>query len=202
MEKWICARNWNGTGLRRLTYLVAMSVDGFIAGPGGEYDMYPTPEAYLAHLCGEYPETLPSHVRPRLGIADAPNTRFDTVIQGRATYRPALDAGLPSPYAHLRQLVVSSTMGSPDPAVEIVADPVARVRELKAEEGLGIYLAGGAKLTGALYGEIDELIVKQYPIMLGTGVPMIDGEFAPTSWRRTGLTEFDSGHVILSYARP
>jgi dihydrofolate reductase len=185
-----------------LTYLIAMSVDGFIAGPGGEYDMYPTPDAYLGHLCAEYPETLPAHVRAHLGIGDAPNRRFDTVIQGRATYRPALDVGITSPYSHLRQLVASTTLRSPDPAVEVVAgDPVARVRELKAEDGLGIYLAGGARLAGALYGEIDEVIVKQYPIMLGTGIPMITGEFAATSWRRTGLTEFESGHVILSYER-
>ncbi|MGH3879648.1 MAG: dihydrofolate reductase family protein [Actinophytocola sp.] len=188
--------------MRKLTYLIAMSVDGFIAGPRGEYDIYPTPEGYLRHLCTEFPETLPSHIRPHLGIADAPNKHFDTVIQGRTTYQPALDAGVPSPYAHLRQLVVSSTLSSPDPAVEIVAgDPVARVRELKAEEGLGIYLAGGARLAGALYEEIDEVVVKQYPIMLGTGIPMISGEFGLRSLRRTDVTTFDSGHVILRYVR-
>ena len=188
--------------MRKLTYMIAMSVDGFIAGPGGEYDMYPTPEEYLGHLCAEYPETLPSHVRPHLGIADAPNKHFDTIVQGRVTYQPALDIGVTSPYAHLRQLVVSTTLPADDPAVEIVSgDPVARVRELKAEDGLGIYLAGGARLAGALYGEIDEMIVKQYPIMLGTGIPMLSGEFAPLSLRRTGITTFDSGHVILSYTR-
>lgn len=188
--------------MRKLTYLIAMSVDGFIAGPSGEYDMYPTPEEYLGHLCAEYPDTIPSHLRPRLGIADAPNKHFDTIIQGRVTYQPALDIGVTSPYAHLRQLVASTTLSSPDPAVEIVSgDPVERVRELKAEDGLGIYLAGGARLAGALYGEIDEVIVKQYPIMLGTGVPMMSAEFAPMSLRRTDLTAFDSGHVILRYLR-
>ncbi|MGH3761122.1 dihydrofolate reductase family protein [Actinophytocola sp.] len=192
--------------MRKLTYLIAMSLDGFIAGPSDEIDMFPTPEAYLAHLCDEYPETLPSHVRPRLGIADAPNKRFDTIVQGRVTYQPALDVRVTSPYAHLRQLVVSTTLpatlSTPDPAIEIVAgDPAARVRELKAEDGLGIYLAGGARLAGALYGEIDEVIVKLYPIMLGTGVPMINGGFSTSSWQRADLTTFDSGHVILRYIR-
>lgn len=188
--------------MRKLTYLIAMSIDGFIAGPGGEYDMYPTPEAYLAHLANEYPETIPTHVRPHLGLADAPNKRFDTVIQGRLTYQPALDADITSPYAHLRQLVASATLRKAEPDVEIVAgDPVARVRELKAEEGLGIYLAGGATLAGALYAEIDEVVVKQYPIMLGTGIPMMRGEFAPSSWERVDMRTFDSGHVILRYLR-
>ncbi|WP_460404482.1 dihydrofolate reductase family protein [Actinophytocola sediminis] len=188
--------------MRKLTYLIAMSIDGFIAGPGDEVDVYPTPEAYVGHLASEYPETLPTHVRPHLGIADAPNTRFDTIVQGRTTYRAALDIGITSPFAHLRQYVVSSTLDSPDPAVTVTADPVALVRSLKAEpDGLGIYLAGGAKLAGAVYAEIDEVIVKLYPIMLGRGVPMIAGDFDVTAFERTDVTTFDSGHVILRYQR-
>ena len=39
----------------------------------------------------------------------------------------------------------------------MVADGlVARVRTLKAEEGLDLFLAGGARLAGALVDEIDE----------------------------------------------
>jgi dihydrofolate reductase len=187
--------------VRRLTYLIAMSIDGFIAGPGDEVDSFPTPEGYLGHLAGEYPETLPSHVRPHLGIADAPNKRFDTIVQGRTTYQPALDIGVTSPYAHLRQYVVSTTLTSPDPAVTVVADPVALVRSLKSEDGLGIYLAGGATLAGAVYAEIDEVILKVYPIMMGTGVPMIKGAFDVAAFDRAEITTFDSGHVILRYIR-
>jgi dihydrofolate reductase len=189
--------------VRKLTYFIAVSVDGFIAGPGGEIDMYPGPEEYMAHLFGEYPDTLPTHGRAAMGIDDAPNKRFDTIIMGRTTYEPALSIGIGNPYAHLRQLVVSTTLAQTDhPDVEIVsADPVSRVRELKAEDGLGIYLAGGATLAGALFGEIDELIVKLYPIMLGTGVPMVSGRFDPTLLRRAEVTTFDSGHVILRYIR-
>jgi hypothetical protein len=42
----------------------------------------------------------------------------------------------------LRQYVVSRTIReSPDPAVEIIAgDPLAKVRELKQEDGKGIWL--------------------------------------------------------------
>ena len=71
--------------MRRLTYLIGVTVDGFIAGPGDEIDFFPTPEPYLAHLATEYPETMPTHVRAALGIADAPNRRWDTVVMGRGT---------------------------------------------------------------------------------------------------------------------
>jgi dihydrofolate reductase len=187
--------------LRKLTYLIAMSIDGYIAGPGDEIDVFPTPEGYLGHLASEYPETLPSHARPVLGIADAPNKRFDTVVMGRATYRPALDAGITSPYAHLRQYVVSTTLTSPNPAVTVAADPVGLVRSLKAEDGLGIYLAGGARLAGAVFSEIDEVILKLYPVMLGAGVPMLSGAYDVSTFERADVTTFDSGHVILRYIR-
>ena len=189
--------------MRRLTYLIGVTVDGFIAGPGAEIDFFPTPEPYLAHLAAEYPETMPTHVRAALGIAEAPNRRWDTVIMGRGTYEPALALDITSPYAHLRQIVVSGTLTTDDPDLEVVAgDPVARARQLKAEPGLGIYLAGGATLAGALVDEIDELVIKVYPVLAGSGVPFFSGAgFAPRSLEAVGATSFDSGHVILEYRR-
>ena len=189
--------------MRRLTYLIGVTVDGFIAGPADEIDFFPTPEPYLQHLTTEYPETMPTHVRGALGLADTPNRRWDTVIMGRATYEPALALGITSPYAHLRQVVVSTTLATADPAIEVVTDdPVARVRALKSGEGLDLYLAGGARLAGALVDEIDELVVKTYPVLAGAGIPFLTGGgFAPRTLRRVATTSFDSGHLVTEYVR-
>lgn len=189
--------------MTRLTYLIGATADGFIAGPGDEIDFYPTPEPYLRHLAAEYPETVPGHLRAALGIAEALNRRWDTVIMGRATYEPALAIGVTSPYPHLRQYVVSSTLTSPDPAVQVIGtDPVEAVRDLKGRGGPGIYLAGGARLAGALVEEIDELVIKVYPVLAGAGVPILrDATFRPRALRRTGAVSFDSGHQIVTYER-
>lgn len=189
--------------MRRLTYLIGVTVDGFIAGPEDEIDFFPTPQPYLAHLAAEYPETMPTHVRGAIGLAEVGNRRWDTVIMGLGTYQPALTLGITSPYAHLRQVVVSTTLASEDPAVEVVTDdPVTRVRELKAEEGLDLYLAGGARLAGALVDEIDELVVKLYPVLAGSGIPFLTGGgFQPRTLRRVSTTSFDSGHLITEYVR-
>src|SRR5690606_41546552 len=154
-----------GPTVRRLTYYIAVSVDGRIAGPGDEFDFYPQPEDYTAWMLEEYPDTIPSHGRAHLGLTDRPNTRFDTVVMGRRTYEPGLREGVTSPYAHLRQYVVSTTQEELDPDVTIVRDdPVALVRRPKAEDSpLDIYLAGGARLAGALLAEADRFIVKVYP---------------------------------------
>ncbi|MFE3885347.1 hypothetical protein ACWIG5_06750 [Streptomyces lydicus] len=53
---------------------------------------------------------------------------------------------------------------SPDPAVELVAtDPVEKTRELKSADGKDSWLLGGSELAGALYPEIDQLIIKHSP---------------------------------------
>ena len=159
-------------GMRALTYYVGSSLDGFIAAPDGSIDAFPVTEDVIEFMAADYPETLPTHLRERLGVT-APGRRFDTVVMGRNTYAPALQAGIVSPFAHLDQYVVSTTLpASPDPRVQVVAgDPVELVRRLKHRPGAGVWLAGGARLAGALLGEIDELVIKRYPVLLGAGIP-------------------------------
>jgi dihydrofolate reductase len=191
--------------MRKLTYFVASTIDGFIAAPDGDFDFFSPylTDDFLPLLTTEYPETLPTPARAALGIADAPNARFDTVLMGRGTYDPGLAVGLTSPYTHLRQIVFSRSLRvSPDPAVEITAeDPTTLLRQLKQEQGLGIWLCGGADLAGQLLPEIDELIIKQYPVVAGAGVPLFRAEFSPRAFTLTDSRVFDCGNLVLTYAK-
>ncbi|MGK9461162.1 dihydrofolate reductase family protein [Streptomyces sp. G6] len=192
--------------MRELTYFIACSIDGFIGGPDGDAAfMVPfVDEEFLAFLKSEYPETLPTHGRRPLGIDDLPNKRFDTIVQGRASYDLALKEGVTSPYAHLREYVASRTLTeSPDPNVEIVsADLVGKVRELKAEDtGFDIYLCGGSAVAGELFDEVDELVIKTYPVVLGTGMPMFGTGFAVTEFVPQSVRSFGNGVVVRTYRR-
>ncbi|KAF0651378.1 MULTISPECIES: dihydrofolate reductase family protein [Streptomyces] len=193
--------------MRTLTYLVACSLDGFIGDPGGDAtSMFRyLDEEYLAFLTGEYPETVSAEGRRALGIADAPNKHFDTVVQGRGSYQVGLDAGVPSPYGHLREIVASRTLEtSPHPNVEIVSgDLVARVRALKAEDGpLGIWLCGGSGIAGTLIDEVDELVIKSYPQVYGAGMPMFGGAaFAVSDFDLRDVRSFGNGVVVRRYGR-
>ncbi|MBQ0986872.1 dihydrofolate reductase [Streptomyces sp. F63] len=201
--------------MRKLVYYIASTLDGFIAGPDGADPtgpggFWPVPEDYLAHIVAEYPETLPAPARAALSVT-AEAKRFGTVIEGRRTYEIGLRADITDAYPHLRHLVVSRTLSeSPDPAVELVPeDPVGKVRELKREtgrdggDGKDIWLIGGGELAGALYGEIDELIIKLSPLTVGTGVPLFASgtAFDPRRWELTGHTVLESGAAFLTYAR-
>ncbi|MFI9505728.1 dihydrofolate reductase family protein [Nocardia sp. NPDC052566] len=185
--------------MRKLVYFVGMSLDGYIAGPSGEIEHHPLGADMAAWIAAEYPETLPTHARPHFGLAaDAPSRHFDTLVMGRGTYEPALAIGVTSPYGHMRQYVASSTLGAiDDPAVELVSgDPIAVVRELKAEDGMDIWLAGGGRFAAALLDEIDELIIKSYPVVLGTGIPAFAGRFRPTLFTPTRRMGFENGSQV------
>ncbi|MEU0166745.1 dihydrofolate reductase family protein [Streptomyces iakyrus] len=192
--------------MRKLTYYIACSLDGFIGDPGGDGTAMIrfVDEEFLAYLKAEYPETLPTQARRALGVDDLPNKRFDTIIQGRASYDIALKEGITSPYAHLREYVASRTLQeSPDPNVEIIADDLAgKVRELKAEEsGLGIYLCGGSKVAGELYDQIDELVIKTYPLVYGAGMPMFGSGFAISEFTLGSVRTFGNGALVRTYSR-
>lgn len=188
--------------MRKLVYYVASSLDGFIAGEDGGTDAFPVSEPYLLRIAADLPETLPVHARAALGV-DAPPARFDTVLMGRATYQPALDAGIASPYAPLRQIVFSRLLPpSDDPSVKVLSgDPVPVVRRLKAEDtGRDVWLCGGGDLAAQLADEIDELIVKLNPVVLGRGVPMFRGRTGPRPFALVRSEAREAGVLWLHYA--
>ena len=160
--------------MRRLVYYVACSLDGFIAREDGSFDFALAHGEHLQDLARRFPETFPGHLRGPLGI-NAPNQCFDTVLMGRATYEVALKLGIRSPYPHLKQYLFSRTIPTaPDPGVELASDDAAgTVRRLKREPGKDIWLCGGARLAAAVFTEIDELILKFNPVVLGTGIPLV-----------------------------
>lgn len=192
--------------LRKLTYFIACSVDGFIGDPSGEAEFFTrfVDEEYFEFLKTEYPETLPTHGRRALGIDDLENKKFDTIIQGRSSYDLALAIDVTSPYAHMREYVASRTLKeSPDPNVEIISDDViGKIRELKQEGSeFGIYLCGGSKIAGELIDEVDELVIKTYPLVLGSGMPMFGSGFALAEFTLDTVRTFKNGVLVRTYQR-
>ncbi|MEY7971089.1 dihydrofolate reductase family protein [Saccharomonospora xinjiangensis] len=190
--------------MRKLTYLVAQTIDGFITDPGNNdpSSWFVLEGDHVEPLRDEFPDMHPTHVRPLLGMENAPNKHFDTVLEGRGSYEIGLRAGITNAYRHLRHIVFSTTMTeSPDPTVELVrTDPVARVRELKREDGMGIWLCGGGRLATTLRHEIDRLIIKLNPIVAGDGISLFHGAgFDPERYDLTDVRHYDSGVAVLTY---
>lgn len=186
--------------MRPVTYYVACTADGYISREDGSFDFFPMEGPHIEDYVRTFPDTIPGHLREALGVSGE-NRRFDTVLMGRRTYEAGLKEGITSPYPHLRQILFSTSMREPpDPRVELVSgDAAGFVRGLKSEEGKGIWLCGGGALAAALAGEIDELILKLNPVLLGGGVPLFRGGMTAQPLELTGSKAYSNGVMLLTY---
>ena len=185
---------------RKLVYYVACTVDGFIARDDGSFDWALAQGDHFADLVESFPETFPAHWRQAFGVP-AHARRFDTVLMGRKTYEVGLNEGITSPYAPLRQFVVSRSLPEPpDSAVQVFrASPLELVRQLKAEEGKDIWLCGGGSLAAGVVTEIDELILKINPVLIGSGVPLFAGAVGTERVTLVEHRSYPNGFVLARY---
>lgn len=192
--------------MRKLIYYVATTLDGYIAGPDGgdpsAQSFFPVTPDIVEFIAAQFPETLPAPAREAMGI-DGPGEIFDTVLEGRASYEVGVAAGIDDAYPHLRHLVFSTTLATVAGAhIELVTgNALDRVRTLKTEEGKDIWLVGGGKLAHGLLPEIDRLVIKQSPAVIGSGIPMFDGPFEATMFTPVDALLLDSGVRVVTLDR-
>jgi dihydrofolate reductase len=198
--------------MRSLVYYVAVSLDGFIAAPDGDFSAFLAEGDHMTALVRDHPDTLPGAARDALGVS-VPPTRFDTVVMGWNTYAVALPVGISDPYPHLRTIVFTSDpdarraeAGPGAARVEFTSDdPGATIRQLKTDPSpLAVWLCGGGQLAGAVHDEIDSLVLKVNPIVLGDGIGLFGGLAGAREQRAftlSGSTAYDSGVVINEYTR-
>src|SRR5215813_4337482 len=142
--------------MRRVIYGCAMSLDGYIAGPNGEYD-------WIAH-------------DPDIDFR-AMMARFDTFLIGRKTYEAMRRMGSATPSTPgIEHIVFSRTLTAEDCAGARLSDDAAGVvAEVRTRPGKEIALFGGGKLFRSLLAEglVDGVEVAVIPVLLGGGIPLL-----------------------------
>ena len=193
--------------MRELTYYIAVSVDGYIASPTDTFEAFPTEGDHIDWILREWTDTLPAVVLEALGRT-ADHSRFDTVVMGWGTLAAGFPFGVVDPYPHLRSHVVThrpdrELPGTPGGNLELTdEDPVALVRRLKAEDGSGIWLCGGGVLAAGLVDEIDRMVLKVNPVLLGDGKRLFASHpYAVRGLELAGTRPFTSGVVVMTYTR-
>lgn len=169
--------------MRKVVYGGAMSLDGFIAGPNGEYD-------WILH-------------DPDIDF-EGQMAQFDTFLIGRKTFDVMRRMGGAGSSRGITNIVCSRTLEPSDcPHAVLSADAASTVSELRQKPGKDIALFGGGELFRSLLaaGLVDEVGVCVIPVLLGGGVPLLA---LPADRARLALTRHrvyeKTGCVGLEYA--
>ncbi len=183
--------------MRKVKYLVASTLDGFIARLDGSVD-------WLFIDGTDY------------GM-DEFFKLIDAVLLGRKTYEFALRhsskpkrkdkskkvEGDTSSDSGMKNYVFSSAMKNPlDNGVKIVSENAGEfVRNLKSEAGKDIWLMGGGELARSLLAEnvVDEICLNVHPILLGTGLPLFPKTGKQIDLELTECKSHKNGCVQITY---
>ena len=187
--------------MRKIIYWVHASIDGYIAGPDGQFD-WPA-------------------VGPELfGYSEAINEQVDTLLYGRvvwdmmAAYWPTADADPGTADDHARafapfwrrtpKVVVSRTLETADWDARVIGKNLAEeVTELKRQPGKDILLTGGAELAASLteLGLLDDYRIVVHPVVLGGGPQLLLKQKDRINMTLVDSRTFDSQTVLLRYQR-
>jgi dihydrofolate reductase len=142
--------------MRLVRFGGAMSLDGYIAGPNGEYDwIVMDPEIDFTGLMKQ----------------------FDVFLIGRKTFDAMGrmgNSGKSTP--GIENIVISRTLKQADyPRIRIEADPERLVRDLRTQPGKDIAIFGGGELFRSLLsaGLVDRIEMSLIPVLLGGGIPLL-----------------------------
>lgn len=173
--------------MRKVILGLAISLDGYIEGPDGEFDWCFTDQDY--------------------GLSEF-FSRIDALFIGRKSYEIKQQyedgggegiPGMPelTEYVFSRTLPVVKTG-----AVLISNDAIAEAKKIKAQPGKDIWLYGGAVLTEQMLeaGLIDELWLSVHPILLGSGKPLFKKQEHRIILKLLESKTYDTGLVSLRYA--
>ncbi|HYG37207.1 MAG TPA: dihydrofolate reductase family protein [Cytophagales bacterium] len=166
--------------MRKVILNLAVSLDGFIEGPNGEFDWCYADQDY--------------------GMEDFMK-RIDTIFFGRKSYEVMLKFEA-LPYPDKMKYIFSNSFKTEAPLLKVLSgNVVEEVRILKQQPGKDIWLFGGAELITTFVNNdlIDELQLSVHPLLLGKGKLLFSGINNRIQLSLTGVKPYDSGLVQMFY---
>jgi dihydrofolate reductase len=171
-----------GLCVQKIRYIVAMSLDGYIAGPNGEADwIISDPEINFGELWAQ----------------------FDIGLMGRRTYDSAVARLGTSAFKEMKVFVASRTLKALNASEFTIVSELSRERmqELRAQARKDIWLFGGGELFRALLemGEVDTVEVNVIPLLLGGGLKIVASPAQQTKLKLKSHKIYGSGIISLVY---
>lgn len=182
--------------MRQLIVTEFVSLDGVMQSPGGEPGY-----AHAGWVGRAFSDELGAYKLEEQLAADI-------LLLGRVTYEgfygawPERDDAMADKINTMTKVVASTTIDSSDWAgTTVTADPVAKVKELKATDGGPILVAGSRSLVATLLGAglVDQLNLQVFPFILGSGARVFPDSPELLELTLASSRALDSGVVLKSY---
>lgn len=163
---------------------LAVSLDGFIAGPHDELDWLPGPDGIE--------DTFTPFMK-----------HIGALLMGRRTYEVASGFEGPWPYGETPVLVAThGSIAPPRPHVTAVhgtmPELMARAQDVAGDKD--VYVDGGTLIRGALdAGLVDDMTLTVVPTLLGRGISLFSGLRQRSTWELGSQRALGKGLVQLSY---
>lgn len=174
---------------------IATSLDGFIARENGDLDWLPGNE-------GCDIEVDPSD--GDMGY-QAFMDSVDVLVMGRGSFEKVLSFGA-WPYGNKRVVVLSRQLtqlpdGLPEAVQLMNGSPTEVVSKLAASGAHNLYIDGGKVIQSFLNaGLIQELIITQIPVLIGSGIPLFGPVNEDVKLKHVETRVFKSGFLQSKYA--
>jgi dihydrofolate reductase len=171
---------------RKLVLFIAMSLDGFIAGPNDDLSWLSEVEREGEDYgYGEFMATV------------------DATIVGRRTYDKVLSMGYDFPHADKESYIITRIEREPIGNIRFYSGDIKTlVASLKAKPGKTIFCDGGAEIVNLLMQDrlIDQFIISIIPVFLGSGVRLFKDGIPGDKLRLISSKSFESGLIQVHYA--
>ena len=169
--------------MRKVILGLAISLDGYIEGPNGEYDWCFTDQDY--------------------GLSEFFN-QVDSLFIGRKSYELMQSMGEnPSPgFPKMNEYIFSNTLTEVKPgAILVKGDAAQEVKSILQQPGKDIWLFGGASLTAYFleHNLVDQLWLSVHPILLGSGKQLFPHADHRRLLQLLESKTYDTGLISLKY---
>jgi dihydrofolate reductase len=184
--------------MRKVIYSMGVSLDGFIAGPGGEFD-WAAPDEELHRFHNEQTRELGAHFCGR--------RLYETMVFWETADQDPSAKDCVLEFAHIWQnlpkIVFSTTLDKVEGKARLATDGVAEeVAKLKEQPGKDLAVGGaGLAATFTKLGLIDEYRLFVNPVVVGGGTPYFPALEDRIDLELLETRTFGSRVVYVRYAR-
>lgn len=185
--------------MRKVIYSLGVSLDGFVAGPGGEID-WTAPGEELHQFHNHHTQEVGTHLCGRGLYEDM--LPWETVDQNPSATELELEFG--RMWKNNPKVVFSKTLEKVEGNARVVRDGVAEeVAKLKEQPGKDMDVGGaGLAATFIELDLLDECRLFVYPVVVGGGTPYFPPLQERINLELVETRTFDSRVVYLRYQRP